>query len=338
MGYKVTNKKEFIKQMTIWLRRQESIQQFCLYLQWAVPGYTAEISKNDGEVGEDEEEDEEEDEVNGVAAGDEVMESYTVAKKPALRNVSVTSIVSDYGATDFLQHLSSFINMEPLAGNVAPSVASTFDLYKQVQFVLPPIPEVTSEPTPDVVHATRAAPAVITSQGIKRAVPGRFSTVLIQESPSIAAGGPLSGKPQTSQCHSFISLTVLSLGLHVAQVQVIFKLPAEFGQYNHPLTYVHWYTPLGRTPNDLDTNMFTISRSSHNHRQHASIIPVAKIIWSCHLAPKFSCKIPDTWTSSTVLDDATRFFLNPYLRHHDFFLLQYLVDLHVSRKSRRRTK
>ena len=101
-----------------------------------------------------------------MAAGDEVMESYAVAKKPALRNVSVTSIVSDYGATDFLQHLSLFIDMEPLAGSVAPSAASTFDLYKQVQFILPPIPEVTSEPTPDVVHATRAVPAVITSQGM----------------------------------------------------------------------------------------------------------------------------------------------------------------------------
>ena len=141
-----------------------------------------------------------------------------------------------------------------------------------------------------------------------------------------------------SKHHSFISLTVLSLGLHVAQVQVIFKLPAEFGQYNHPLAYVHWYTPLQRTPNDLDTNMFTISRSSHNHHQHASIIPMAKIIQSCHLSPKFSHNMPNTWTASTVLDEATNFFLNPYLCHHNFFLLQYLVDLHVSRKSLHCTK
>ena len=300
------------------------------YLQWAVPGYTAEISKINGEVDKDKEEDEEDDEVNGAVAEDEGMEGYTIAKKPALCNVSVTSIVSDYGATDFLQHLSLFIDMEPLVGNITPSTASTFDLYKQVRFVLPPIPEVMLKPTPDIIHAVRAAPAVITSQGIKRAVPGRFSTVLIQESLSIAAGGPLSGKPQTPKCHSFISLTVLSLGLCVAQVWVIFKLPAEFGQYNHPLAYAHWYTPLQHTPNDLDTNMFAISRSSHNHHQHASIIPVAKILWSCHLVPKFGCKIPNTWTSSTVLDDATNFFLNPYLHHHEFFLLQYLVDLHVS--------
>ena len=67
----------------------------------------------------------------------DVSGSYQSAKKPALRNVSVTSIVSHYGATDFSQHLSSFIDMEPLAGNIAPSAASTFDLYKQVVFSSP---------------------------------------------------------------------------------------------------------------------------------------------------------------------------------------------------------
>ena len=166
--------------MTIWLCHQESIQWFCLYLQWAVPGYTAEILKNGDEVDEDKEEDKEEDEVNRVAVGDEVMESYTITKKPALCNVLVMSIVSDYGVTDFLQHLSLFINMEPLVGNIAPSTASMFDLYKQVRFVLPPIPQVTSKPTPDVIHAIRAVPAMITSQGIKQAVPGWFSTVLFK--------------------------------------------------------------------------------------------------------------------------------------------------------------
>ena len=206
MGYKATNKKQFIKQMTIWLRRQESIQRFCLYLQWAVPGYTAEISKNGDEVDEEEDEAEEEDEVDEISAGDEVKESYTVAKKPALRNVSVTSIVDDFGATDFLQHLSSFIDTEPLLGNIVPSAASTFDLYKQVRFVLPPIPEVASKPMPDVIHAVRAVPALITSQGIIQAVPSRFSTALVQESPRISAGGPLSGKLKTFQVPSHTSL------------------------------------------------------------------------------------------------------------------------------------
>jgi len=84
MGYKATNKKEFIKQMTIWLCRQESIQQFCLYLQWAIPGYTAEISKNDGEVGEDEEEDKEEDDPLSVIMGQLI--SYSTSLRSSIWN------------------------------------------------------------------------------------------------------------------------------------------------------------------------------------------------------------------------------------------------------------
>ena len=74
MGYKTTNKKQFIKQMTIWLHHQESIQHFWQYLQWAVPGYTAGILKNGDDVDEDKDkyEYEEEDEVDEIAAGDEV--------------------------------------------------------------------------------------------------------------------------------------------------------------------------------------------------------------------------------------------------------------------------
>ena len=80
--------------------------------------------------------------------------------------------------------------------------------------------------------------------------------------------------------------------------------------------------------------MFETSLSSHNHRQRASVIPVTWIVRSCHLSPNFGRQISEAWSSSSVLDDARTFFLNPYLRHHDFYLLRYLLDLHVSRTRR----
>jgi hypothetical protein len=78
--------------------------------------------------------------------------------------------------------------------------------------------------------------------------------------------------------------------------------------------------------------MFETSPSFHNHRQRASVISVTQIARSCHLSPNFGRQIPETWSSGSVLDDARTFFLNPYLRHHDFYLLRYLLDLHVARK------
>ncbi|KAJ7735424.1 hypothetical protein DFH07DRAFT_753845 [Mycena maculata] len=40
-GYNASNKRQYIRQMTVWLRRQESVHKFGTYLQWAVPGYVA---------------------------------------------------------------------------------------------------------------------------------------------------------------------------------------------------------------------------------------------------------------------------------------------------------
>lgn len=54
---------------------------------------------------------------------------------------------------------------------------------------------------------------------------------------------------------------------------------------------------------------------------------------TCHLIPRFGSKIDRTWTMDNVLDIAPAFYLNPYLRHHDFFLLRYLVDWHTARKA-----
>jgi hypothetical protein len=39
VAYNKTSKKDYIKQMTTWLGRQEKVQRFTTYLQWAVPGY-----------------------------------------------------------------------------------------------------------------------------------------------------------------------------------------------------------------------------------------------------------------------------------------------------------
>jgi hypothetical protein len=198
MGYRAGNKKQYTKQMTTWLRRQEAVQLFCVYLQWALPGYTAQIfmsgrvdDKGEGD-GDDEEEEEED-----LAAEDVPMvkDKYTVAKKAALSDVSVASIVADFGATDFLQCLSTFIDTNQPVAMQYPTPQSTFEVYKQVQFTLPLNPEVSSKPTTDTIHAVKPTMGSVTSQGIRDSSPGRFSTVLVQEGPrNIKRDGPLSGE------------------------------------------------------------------------------------------------------------------------------------------------
>ena len=181
MGYQAGNKKQYIKQMTTCLWRQEAIQQFCVYLQWALPDYTAGISttngigdEGDGE-GEEEEEEEEDFSMKDIPV---VKERYTVAKKAAWSGVTMTSIIAN-----FVHHLSTFIDLNQPVGTKHPTTHSTFEAYKQVQFSLPLVLAVSSKCTIDTVQVVKSTSHAVTSQGIMESSPGCFSTVLIQEGP-----------------------------------------------------------------------------------------------------------------------------------------------------------
>ncbi|KAF8954739.1 hypothetical protein BDZ97DRAFT_1927768 [Flammula alnicola] len=177
MGYNASNKKEYIKQMTVWLRRQESIHRFCRYLQWAVPDYVAEVGRDEGgqepeeekNAGNEEEEEEEEVKDNNRNV------SFSIAKKPAIVGPSVKSIIDDYGATDFLFYLDSFIHDTLPSCSVTLTESTKFSLYKRLVLTLPPIHEVSSQPVRDVVHAVKGAPQVVTTKGIKKAVAARLA-------------------------------------------------------------------------------------------------------------------------------------------------------------------
>lgn len=120
------------------------------------------------------------------------------------------------------------------------------------------------------------------------------------------------------------------------QIHVFFKLPDEFGTFPCPLAYVSWFTAFQTLPVD-GIGMYKIARSTRAHQRRASIIPVTDIVRSCHLIPGFgSARAQDLgWTTDTVLKEAPYFYLNPYLRHHDFLLLRYSVDLYQDQLARR---
>jgi len=115
-------------------------------------------------------------------------------------------------------------------------------------------------------------------------------------------------------------------GIAIAQMQLIFKLPDEFGPFSCPLAYVHWFKPL-RAPEEI-LGMHTVSFSSCNHRPNASIIPVTDILCSCHFIPKFGNSSTSNlgWTASLVHQESSTFYLNPYLRHCDFYLMRFRFD------------
>ena len=137
-----------------------------------------------GDEGDGAGEDDEEEEDLGVEEVPMVMERYIIVKKVMLSGVTMMSIIANFGATDFLHHLSNSINVNQPVGTKHPTPCSTFEVYKQVQFLLPPLPEVSSKPITNTIHAIKSSLHAVTSQGITVSSPGHFSMALVQEGPS----------------------------------------------------------------------------------------------------------------------------------------------------------
>lgn len=196
MGYLAGNKKEYIKQMTVWLRRQESIHRFALFLKWAVPCDKDPTSRLNAE-NELEDVDEDEQPNDGMEVdGDKQTQvtqtgvTHHVSKKTQI--ATVTSIINDFGAVDFLMHFNAFLQKYQV--HTIATNSTHFPIYRRVTLKLPPIPEVSSHPIVDTVHCTKAIPQSVSRSGIKQGASARFSTVLVRTKTADPALGPMDGK------------------------------------------------------------------------------------------------------------------------------------------------
>ena len=61
-----------------------------------------------------------------------------------------------------------------------------------------------------------------------------------------------------------------------------------------------------------DHGLYKISRHQIQGKQQASVIPISLIWQSVHLIPSFGPVAPSEWKSSTVLEQVTQFFVNPF--------------------------
>ena len=96
-------------------------------------------------------------------------------------------------------------------------------------------------------------------------------------------------------------------------------------QYTTPLAFVHWYTPIRDPTNQI--GMVRVQASTNTGVLSSGIIPITEIERTCHLIPDFGKAIPRSWSSSNVLDIGKYFYINPYLRHRDFYILRYHIYL-----------
>jgi hypothetical protein len=116
------------------------------------------------------------------------------------------------------------------------------------------------------------------------------------------------------------------LGLCVAQIRAIFRMPQHLANIEDPLTYIHWFRPFRAL--DLQMGLYHITHSTRNVGcPNADIVSVRRIIRGCHLIPCFgSAPVNASLSRDSVIEHDLMFFLNKYIDFHLFDELES-IDL-----------
>ncbi|KZV61912.1 hypothetical protein PENSPDRAFT_616234 [Peniophora sp. CONT] len=333
-GYRKSNRRDYVEQMTRVLQRHDAVLAHSSYLDWAIPGRLdlaaaveeGERANRSGVRGSSEEEDEDGDgDGDGPVAsqqdddGDDedpeitspsLTTQYTVSKTSIPQ--SLATISSKHNAISLDKAMSAFLQRRGISTTDVAATLPRLHLlcYKRI--------------TLHVTHDTRSGLRVVTERSAVRASASHksarllhpltephFDTVLAYEDP-----------PPSSQARMVPPYT----GLLVARVRAIFRFQEEWTTSPHGLfAYVEWFTPLGRI--DADSGLHKVSKSTRFNRPRASVIPIHHIRSGCHLFPRFGSSVGSKCSSDKSLDRYDDFYLNPDLYLRDYYLLHQHLSL-----------
>ena len=160
----------------------------------------------------------------------------------------------------------------------------------------------------------RTAPSV-GSKGRALGKAAHFDTAFtVEDLPLYKSEGGLSGE-------FFFFYILLYVGLHVAQVRLIFNLPPQFRSFPHPLAYIEWFTLLGTS--DPATGLYSITHSTCQGQRNAEVVSVDRIVRGCHLMARCGQNINSSWTTDNILEqNSVHYLVNPYINVDTFTLLK----------------
>ena len=176
-GYRASNKKDYIKQMTVWLGRQEAVSRFQAYLVYA--DKQSNTTSRDSSLESDSESELDDNDLNHQTTPvSKASTTHSVSIKPAYPHISLTTITTDFKATGFLPALKNYIRRAypPPALPMFPNTADRFDVFKRVNILQPPLPAVGQEAFVDRIRATPA----VKGSGRLHDVPAHFDIALIR--------------------------------------------------------------------------------------------------------------------------------------------------------------
>lgn len=217
-GYRASNRKQYILQMTRWLDRREALHRFEGYLQWLKVDFRR---LSDAEILEDPDEDEEDEEelARDMDADDEAEDdndphvallpppdaletrkacavmpnhllaptSLAIAKRPPFPSIPVSSALEKFGAPDLHSALSKFLSKcsaTHLSRAEKAALPSTFEIKEEMRIsaykqIKLDLPKMSQVSQKCERDIVRAIPAV-PRQGLRPATLAQFSTVLVR--------------------------------------------------------------------------------------------------------------------------------------------------------------
>jgi hypothetical protein len=133
-AYRASNKKDYVRQMTVWLGRQEAVARFRAFLDYLderdCPGKMDVVENAD----EDADGDSEELNMPQCVVGSTSQLRYMLAVKPGFPTLRINKITSDFHAISFVDCLSTFIRRlyPPPSLPTLPNTLDCFDLFKRL--------------------------------------------------------------------------------------------------------------------------------------------------------------------------------------------------------------
>ena len=157
-AYRASNKREYVKQMTVWLGQQETVARFRAYLDYVIT-----LDPNTHAIPLDDETqlELEDNEMEEPAPTYPLPHStHSIAIKPAFPHMDFNTLTTQFKANNFIQALSTYIHclIPPPALPVLSNLVDRFDIYKRITILQPSNADAGF---PMSVERVRATPSVL---------------------------------------------------------------------------------------------------------------------------------------------------------------------------------
>jgi hypothetical protein len=179
-AYRASNKREYVRQMTVWLGRQEAVAQFAAYLDWILDrSLDPENPQAPDGIGDvDDDDDDEIEENNALTMSSDPPASHIIAKKPGFPHYDLATIITDFHGVDVLPLLTTFIcrAYPPPKNPVLPNNIDHFDLYRILSIRLPNLAVVNRVGHLDRIRAT----PLVKGRAGRQNTNAHFDTILVR--------------------------------------------------------------------------------------------------------------------------------------------------------------